>query len=427
MALPIYGDYAAEQGEIERRRKYAEALRDQSMQPLETQTAGGWAIPNAPTQYLAKALQAYSGKKGISGAKEEQAALQQRARTEASDFVRNIPQPVTRDLNTIANDDEGNPNPPAMQTTSPEEMRRKLQAHYLSGAMSGNPLIAPMAGPMVAQALKQDDPYTLGEGQRRFQGNQEVAAGGPKTFAPPAPVRPLAAQLPGRTRELQVGDQSVTQELQADGTWKEIGRGPKFAKQVGATTINAAPVTPVTIQDPKNQNATIIVDGRTGRQIGVGPKMTEAGKLDTKRQFNMQGIGQTISEAERLLSGEETGTQPTQSGAGAAADYLGRLVGKSPKGAKEATALEAVGGALTAKMPRMEGPQSDKDTMMYREMAGKVSDRTVPIAERQLALSKVKELWAKYERLNPDAFAAAPQPAGDAGVRRYNPATGRIE
>jgi len=46
-------------------------------------------------------------------------------------------------------------------------------------------------------------------------------------------MQPRTPQMaPGRTRSIQMGTEEVTQELQADGTWKEIGRGPKFAKQV---------------------------------------------------------------------------------------------------------------------------------------------------------------------------------------------------
>jgi len=51
---------------------------------------------------------------------------------------------------------------------------------------------------------------------------------------------------------------------------------------------------------------------------------------------------------------------------------------------------------LTAKMPKMSGPQSDKDVQLYREMAGRVGDETVPIAERQAALDTVEQIQARY-------------------------------
>lgn len=47
----------------------------------------------------------------------------------------------------------------------------------------------------------------------------------------PIPDKPKTG-TPGTVRKIQVGTEEVTQELQADGTYKEVGRGPKFARQV---------------------------------------------------------------------------------------------------------------------------------------------------------------------------------------------------
>lgn len=221
---------------------------------------------------------------------------------------------------------------------------------------------------------------------------------------------------PSRTRI--EGEVQVMEELQPDGTWREVGRGPRFARQVAPSITQEAPITPVTLQDPNDPTGTIVVDGRTNRVIGKGPKLTDTGKMEAKRRFNMQGIGATIQSAENILKGEGGKALPTGSGFGTALDYAGSLIGITPEGAKEADQLRALSGALVAKMPRMEGPQSDKDVQLYREAAGRVGDSTIPVPRRIAALEKVKELWAKYERLNPDQFdggqPAAPRPAAPA-------------
>lgn len=49
------------------------------------------------------------------------------------------------------------------------------------------------------------------------------------------------------------------------------------AQSIHVNTGNPAPITPVTIQDPGNPNATIVIDGRTRQVLGVGPKLTQAG------------------------------------------------------------------------------------------------------------------------------------------------------
>lgn len=175
-----FSDYASEQADIERRRKYAEMLRDQSMDPLETKMAGGWAIPTAPTQYLAKALQGYVSDREMKKLKDEQAALGQRARTEATDWVSGMPQPQTRDLNLVQNDDEGNAMPAALQTTQPS--RQQMMAHMLKGVASGNPMVAPMAGSVAAQYMKPEDPYNLREGEKRFGPGNAPVAENPKTM-----------------------------------------------------------------------------------------------------------------------------------------------------------------------------------------------------------------------------------------------------
>lgn len=92
---------------------------------------------------------------------------------------------------------------------------------------------------------------------------------------------------------------------------------------------------------------------------------------------------------------------PTASYLGAAQDVAGQIVGKAPAGAAQADQLAIIGGKLVSKVPRMEGPQSDRDVVLYKEMAGKIGDNTIPISRRLAALQEVKRLTAKYEKLNP--------------------------
>jgi hypothetical protein len=216
-----------------------------------------------------------------------------------------------------------------------------------------------------------------------------------------------------------VGDNMVQPHISLDEgkTWMPIpGSQPsaKFAKQVAPVINQEAPVTPVTIADPNDQNKTIIIDGRTGKKLGNGPKATELGKLENTRAFGMQGLGGTIAEAERILTGG-TGNLPTGSTIGNIVDTAAGVFGVSPSGAREADQLKALGGALTSKMPRMQGPQSDKDVLLYKEMAGRVGDPTLPRERRIAALDIVKQLWAKYETSPSPMNAGA---SGGWGIRQ---------
>ncbi len=138
-------------------------------------------------------------------------------------------------------------------------------------------------------------------------------------------------------------------------------------------------------------------------------------------QTAMQGIGGTIQRAEDILSGVVRdangnpapgiqGAKPTASGIGSLYDSAASLVGASPSGAKEADELKVLGGSLVSKVPRMQGPQSDKDVLLYKEMAGQVGNDKLPVDRRYAALQEVKRLYAKYENLNQPDRRSGPPP-----------------
>ena len=145
-----------------------------------------------------------------------------------------------------------------------------------------------------------------------------------------------------------------------------------------------------------------------------------------KNVMAAEGTSDLVNRATNILKGyalDENGNvmkdsqgnivkapKPTSSYAGAIADVAGQIVGKTPAGASQADQLEVIGGRLVSKVPRMEGPQSDKDVALYMKMAGRVGDSTMPIDRRLAALEEVKRITAKYERLNPTETNVQTQP-----------------
>ncbi len=97
-----------------------------------------------------------------------------------------------------------------------------------------------------------------------------------------------------------------------------------------------------------------------------------------------------LSEAEKLLP------QATGSRGGALLDSAAAMFGTSTPGAQATAALQTIAGQLTSKMPRMEGPQSDKDVQLYKEMAGDLSNDTLPVETRMAALQQIRRLNQKY-------------------------------
>ena len=129
-------------------------------------------------------------------------------------------------------------------------------------------------------------------------------------------------------------------------------------------------------------------------------------EIDLKKSKNLENLPTLIKRAKLVLTGksvDETGAVtkaplPTQSLGGSIIDAVGAFVGKTPQGAAQADRLGVIGGAMVLAMPRMEGPQSDADTKLYREMAGKVGDETVSIQRRLAALDEVEKIYSKYNK-----------------------------
>ena len=128
-----------------------------------------------------------------------------------------------------------------------------------------------------------------------------------------------------------------------------------------------------------------------GMQPGTSiPAMPQAGAKDANEALAL------IDQAKKVIP------QATGSGVGAGVDWMGRQIGMSTKGDLATGQLQALEGALVAKMPKMSGPQSDKDVALYKQMAGVIGDPTIPVERKLAALQTVEEIQRRY--------AGAPMP-----------------
>lgn len=126
-------------------------------------------------------------------------------------------------------------------------------------------------------------------------------------------------------------------------------------------------------------------------------RATEAAKLEAKIKEKITTAGRDAAGVNSILDmAEELIPLSTQSGIGTAADIAAGVVGVSTKGAEVADSLRSLEGALIMKMPRMEGPQSNYDVELYRQMAARIGDSTVPAPRRIAALKTLRELTNKY-------------------------------
>ena len=139
------------------------------------------------------------------------------------------------------------------------------------------------------------------------------------------------------------------------------------------------------------------------RTTAPGKKEIQAG--------NALGI---IEEARKLLD------KGTGSYVGAGVDQAARAVGMATGGAVATAQLKALEGALMMAQPRMEGPQSNLDVSLYRQMAAQIGDPTVPAEMKKAALDSVEALHRKYAPNAPKAAPSATGPFTDAAKeQRY--------
>jgi len=88
----------------------------------------------------------------------------------------------------------------------------------------------------------------------------------------------------------------------------------------------------------------------------------------------------------------------TGSSIGAGVDTLGGVIGKSTEGSKAIARLNVLSYNILANIPRFEGPQSDIDVQMYKQAAGALNDKTLPIEDRLAALDALRTILQRYDK-----------------------------
>jgi hypothetical protein len=104
-----------------------------------------------------------------------------------------------------------------------------------------------------------------------------------------------------------------------------------------------------------------------------------------------------LDEADNLI-GKATGSY-----LGAGVDQAARVFGGATGGDKAIAQLKVLEGNLMMNQPRMEGPQSDKDVLLYRQNAGQIGDPTVPNSIKKAALKEIRKITEKYAGVAPAA------------------------
>lgn len=138
----------------------------------------------------------------------------------------------------------------------------------------------------------------------------------------------------------------------------------------------------------------IRVLGEDGQPIKMQTSNNPAQTAQKEEIQRLQRVDAVLPEIEKLLP------KSTNSYVGRGLDYLVRGFGGANQGDIATDQLKTLSGQLVSLMPKMSGPQSDKDVAMYKEMAGNLSDPTKSVEARMAALNTIRDLNEKYKELN---------------------------
>jgi len=196
-------EYQQQQMELQRKRALAQALAQSSMTPLQSRPAGRFVAAPTPLEAISKIGQAFVGAK-----------MGQQADTAQGEMAQKIAEQRRQALAAALSQAQGSQQPPADLGGGPA-MPPNPQAATSTLASSTDPMLQGMGLQMMGQQMT---PYSLGPDQRRFVGGTPIAQG---------VERPQPMKAPPM-RERREGDLVIQEQMQPDGSWKEIGRGPKF-------------------------------------------------------------------------------------------------------------------------------------------------------------------------------------------------------
>ncbi len=273
-------DYSVEAADIDRRRKYAELLQQQAMQPVQEHPtpAGGFAVPISWTQGLAKALQGYAANKGIDKASADAKALAAQRQAALAQAIQGydaskngtptqtVQQPLdTSQEGTGSFDMSGSSGPPT-QPVQHGAVPGNPRAAAMSAMLSPYPEMQAVGKLDYAQLAKQDAPYNLKEGETRFGAGGIPVAALPKTLSPDTVFKEAGLDrrfsgVSGNTAATQAG---------ADRRFSGVS-GNTAAQIASAQAMHASP-----------SGSAILAQGQT-------PSLSEDAKDAAAARYNIDG------------------------------------------------------------------------------------------------------------------------------------------
>lgn len=280
-------------------------------------------------------------------------------------------------------------------------------------ANGGNPVVGAPAGALDTYAAYQGigarasadftperviDPATGQTVVRpRSQVLQPAASGAPAGYATEAQMRTTASGDMGADpkaiqREIRATQNDLMKPGLDEGS-KQLLRDHLAGLQRAGANIGVKPMAGNVVElSPAEQAANKAAE----------VKAVDTAKADVSRDTEKKTLGKEATQALDSVqrARELLNAKPTASGIGSLVDSGLSFFGQTTKAADLAAGLDVVAGDLLRTVPRMQGPQSDKDVENYKTQAGRVADRTIPTEQRLASLAEVERYHRKAAAQN---------------------------
>jgi hypothetical protein len=206
-----------------------------------------------------------------------------------------------------------------------------------------------------------------------------------------------------------------------DGTYQPADKaaGQRFYQDPqggGAQTPAAVMEHQWFLRQPPEVQAQILNYRRGNSTPDITRENAEARALGAKEGERLASVEKKIADSANMSDALDIAVTlvpiATGSGTGALFDRAAGAFGYTPSGAEATASLQVVAAKVLENVPRMEGPQSDRDAQMYREAAGQLGDPSVTRGAKMAAIRTIRQLTTKYAVRNGGGAPAAPSQPG---------------
>lgn len=384
----------AQQQQLNRQQQMAQLLMQQGMNQPSGQMVSGRYVAPSFFQYAAPLLQTFVGQRMAEKGDKAQAdlakALRQQYASEAQQY-----QNLLRGKEATYG--------PDIPTETYENVKGQMispavpadpQAAYLFGSTAYNPALQQVALKKLTEGPKWEKASFTDEKTGRVrEGVIDVNATNPISTFQIGGVKPEMTAYEReniRIKKAELADKGIGVNVGGGGT-PQVGTVPMGQGGVPQT---GAQMTPVSA--PANQFAPAKIE-----QYQYNPALTPAQnreasaafakKLETNIENAKDTFGLLKSASEILGTGAPSSGRLENIVTG-----TGEIFGISGPSSQADAQLKIIGAKATSKVPRFEGPQSDKDTALYMAAAGDLGNANVPIQTRLAAIQTMIDLNKKY-------------------------------